>query len=83
MALNNMLEIMKKSFRFMMLATAAVVVFASCAKEIAAPEETSVARKTITVKTDIATKTTLDANHVNIVWVSEPFSPKISSWRYL
>ena len=51
-----------------MLATAAVVVFASCAKEIAAPEETSVARKTITVKTDIATKTTLDANHVNIVW---------------
>lgn len=51
-----------------MLAAATVAAFASCAKELDNPEETSGRMKTITVKTDITTKTTLDANHVNLVW---------------
>ena len=51
-----------------MLAAATVAAFASCAKELDNPEETSGRMKTITVKTDIATKTTLDANHANLVW---------------
>ena len=68
MDLNNLLEVMKKYFSYLMLATAAVVAFASCSKEIDTPEEPAVPMKTITVKTDIATKTTLDSNHENIVW---------------
>lgn len=51
-----------------MLAAATVAAFASCAKELDNPEETSGRMKTITVKTDIATKTTLDANHANLIW---------------
>lgn len=51
-----------------MLAAATVAAFASCAKELDNPEETSGRMKTITVKTDITTKTTLDANHANLVW---------------
>lgn len=51
-----------------MLAAAAVAAFASCAKELDNPEETTGKMKTITVQTDIVTKTTLDSNHANLIW---------------
>lgn len=51
-----------------MLTAIVAVAFVSCTKEIDHPEESSAPMKTIKVITDIATKTTLDANHQNIVW---------------
>ena len=53
----------------MLLATVAMA-FSSCSKEVDVQEENHVSgkMKTITVKTDIATRTTLDSGHQNIVW---------------
>ena len=61
---------MKKLFNYFVLATMAVATFASCSKEVNNPEslDNGIAMKTITVKTSIDTKTTLDSNHENIVW---------------
>ena len=61
---------MNKTFNFLVLATAVVAAFVSCSKEIDNPSavDNGIEMKTITVKTSIDTKTTLDANHENIVW---------------
>ena len=64
---------MKKFFGYFMLATVAVAAFISCAKNIEDqyPVENGIPMKTITVITDIQTKTTLDANHENIIWTAQ------------
>lgn len=73
MVWNKMRGIMKKIFNYFMLAAAAVVAFASCAKNVEEqfPVENGVRMKTITVMTDIQTKTTLDSDHENLVWTSQ------------
>ena len=61
--------IMKTFYRSMMLVAAAAMAFVSCQKEIENPEMNNAPKmKTIKVSTDIATRTTLDSNHENIVW---------------
>ena len=63
------IRIMRRYFSYLVLAAAAVAAFASCTKELDNPNEQPSGRmKTITVQTDIATKTTLDADHANLVW---------------
>ena len=54
----------------MMLLAAVAATFASCSKEIDNQDVAPLIgkMKTVTVKTDIETRTTLDANHENIVW---------------
>lgn len=60
---------MKAFYRTMMLVAAAAMAFVSCQKEIENPEiDNAPKMKTIKVSTDIATRTTLDSNHENIVW---------------
>ena len=61
---------MKKILNSLIILTAFAASFASCTKEINNQEDELVIgkTKTVTVKTDIATRTTLDANHQNIVW---------------
>lgn len=54
-----------------MLATVAAAALVSCSKEQNTPEESlTPAMKTITITTDVQTKTTLDAGHEKIVWSS-------------
>lgn len=62
---------MRKFFISFALIAAVAVSFVSCTKEIDHPEESSAPMKTIKVITDIATKTTLEANHENIVWSTD------------
>ena len=61
---------MKKIFNSLMILAAAAATFASCSKEVDTQENVTPGQKmkTITVKTDIETRTTLDANHENIIW---------------
>ena len=60
---------MKKIFNYVMLATVAAAALVSCTKEQTIPEEpTTPAMKTITITTDLQTKTTLDAAHENLGW---------------
>lgn len=60
-----------KKFYIIMLTAAAAVALVSCTKEQPAPEESlTPAMKTITITTDVRTKTTLDAGHDNLVWSS-------------
>lgn len=63
---------MKKIFTSLMVLATLAMVSVSCTKEINNQTEEQVAgkMKTVTVKTDIATRTTLDSNHENIVWSS-------------
>lgn len=52
-----------------MLATVAAAALVSCSKEQNTPEESlTPAMKTITITTDLQTKTTLDAAHENLGW---------------
>lgn len=64
---------MKKFFHSLMVLAAAATAFASCTKEVDTQENVTPGQKmkTITVKTDIGTRTTLDANHQKLVWSSE------------
>lgn len=61
---------MKKIYTSLMVLATMAMAFTSCNKEIDIQKEEPVTgkMKTITVKTDIETRTTLDANHENIVW---------------
>ena len=61
---------MKKFYSALMILAAVATTFASCTKEIDTKDNEPVAgkMKTVTVKTSIDTRTTLDANHENIVW---------------
>ncbi len=63
---------MKKIFTSLMVLATLAMVSVSCTKEINKQTEEQVVgkMKTVTVKTDIATRTTLDSNHENIVWSS-------------
>lgn len=68
---NKKAVIMKAFYRTMMLVAAAAMTFVSCQKEIENPEiDNAPKMKTIKVSTSIATRTTLDSNHENIVWSS-------------
>ena len=61
---------MKRILSTIALVAFVATAFVSCDKsEVEAPEM-GVKMKTITVKADISTKTTLDANHENIIWSS-------------
>ena len=53
-----------------MVLAAAAMAFASCTKEVDTQDNVTPGQKmkTITVKTDIGTRTTLDANHESIIW---------------
>ena len=61
---------MKKFYTSLMVLATAAMAFSSCSKEVDVQEDVQVSgkMKTITVKTDIATRTTLDSGHENIVW---------------
>ena len=60
---------MKKYFNYVLLATVAAAAFIACSKEQYVPEEsTTPAMKTITITTELLTKSTLDASHENLVW---------------
>lgn len=61
---------MKKTFNSLMVLAAVATTFFSCSKEVDTKVDETPAgeMKTVTVKTDIETRTTLDANHENIVW---------------
>lgn len=63
---------MKKFYSALMILAAVATTFASCTKEIDTQDKGSISgrMKTITVKTDIETRTTLDAEHENLVWSS-------------
>ncbi|MBQ3766047.1 MAG: hypothetical protein II874_04850 [Bacteroidales bacterium] len=63
---------MKKFYSTLMILAAVATTFASCTKEIDNQDNEPVAgkMKTITVKTNIETRTTLDADHANLVWSS-------------
>ena len=62
--------IMKKFFNSLMILAAVAATFASCSKEVDTQDNRPVAgkMKTVTVKTSIETRTSLDSNHENIVW---------------
>ena len=61
---------MKKFFHSLMVLAAAATAFASCTKEVDTPDNVTPGQKmkTITVKTDIGTRTTLDGNHDKLIW---------------
>ena len=60
---------MKAFYRTLLFIAASAMAFVSCQKEIENPEiDNAPKMKTIKVSTDIATRTTLDSNHENIVW---------------
>ena len=61
---------MKKLYSALMILAAVATTVASCTKEIDTRDNGSISgrMKTITVKTDIETRTTLDADHANLVW---------------
>ena len=62
---------MKAFYKSIMLIAAAAMTFVSCQKEIDNQEiDNGPKMKTIKVSTDIATRTTLDENHENLVWSS-------------
>ena len=63
---------MKKYFSLFALVAVAAMTLSSCSKEIAGEDvvDNGVKMKTITVKTSIDTKTSLDANHENIIWTA-------------
>lgn len=63
---------MKKILTGLMVLATLTATFSSCTKEkdVQRDEKVSGKMKTITVKTDIETRTTLDSNHENIVWSS-------------
>lgn len=62
---------MKAFYKSIMLIAAAAMTFVSCQKEIENQEiDNGPKMKTIKVSTDIATRTTLDSNHENLVWSS-------------
>lgn len=63
---------MKKFYTSLMVLATVAVAFSSCSKEVDVQEEVQVSgkMKTITVRTDIETRTTLDADHANLVWSS-------------
>lgn len=63
---------MKKFYSALMILAAVATTFASCTKEIDTQDNGSISgrMKTITVKTDIETRTTLDTDHANLVWSS-------------
>lgn len=64
---------MKKIYTSLMVLATLAMAFTSCNKEIDVQKDEQVAgkMKTITVKTDIETRTTLDDNHQNIVWTEK------------
>lgn len=61
---------MKKIYTSLMVLATVAMAFTSCNKEIDVQKDEPVAgkMKTITVKTEIETRTTLDADHANLVW---------------
>lgn len=62
---------MKAFYKSIMLIAAAAMTFVSCQKEIDNQEiDNGPKMKTIKVSTDIATRTTLNENHENLVWAS-------------
>ena len=63
---------MKKFYTSLMALATVAMAFSSCSKEVDVQEDVQVSgkMKTITVKTDIETRTTLDADHANLVWSS-------------
>ena len=63
---------MKQFFNSLMILAVAAATFVSCSKEVDTQESVPATRKmkTITVKTDLETRTTLDADHANLVWSS-------------
>ena len=63
---------MKKIYTSLMVLATVAMAFTSCNKEIDVQKDEPVSgkMKTITVKTDIETRTTLDADHANLVWSS-------------
>ena len=63
---------MKKFFTSLMVLATLATAFSSCTKEadVQKSDKVSGKMKTITVQTDIETRTTLDSNHENIVWSS-------------
>jgi len=63
---------MKKIYTTLMVLATLAMTLVSCTKEINNQTDEQVVgkMKTVTVKTDIATRTTLDSNHENIVWSS-------------
>lgn len=63
---------MKKFYTSLMVLATVAMAFSSCSKEVDVQEDVQVSgkMKTITVKTDIETRTTLDADHANLVWSS-------------
>lgn len=63
-----MVSLMKKHFAYVMLATVAAAASISCAKESTADNGNKTEMKTVTVYTSVQTKSTLDANHENLVW---------------
>ncbi len=63
---------MKKIFASLMVLATLATVFSSCSKEADVQKSDKVfgKMKTITVKTDIETRTTLDTDHTNLIWSS-------------
>ena len=63
---------MKKIFTSLMVLATLATAFSSCTKEkdIQKDDNVSGKMKTITVKTSIDTRTTLDTNHENIIWTA-------------
>lgn len=63
---------MKKIFTSLMVLATLATVFSSCSKEadVQKSDKVSGKMKTITVKTDIETRTTLDTDHTNLIWSS-------------
>ena len=63
---------MKKVITSLIVLATLAMAFSSCSKEVDVQEDVQVSgkMKTITVKTDIETRTTLDADHANLVWSS-------------
>lgn len=63
---------MKKFYSSLMVLAALAMAFSACNKEIDVQKDEPVSgkMKTITVKTSIDTRTTLDSDHVNLIWSS-------------
>lgn len=63
---------MKKFYTSLMVLATVAMAFSSCSKEVDVQEDVQVSgkMKTITVKTDIETRTTLDSEHENLIWSS-------------
>ena len=63
---------MKAFYRTLLFIAAAAMAFVSCEKEVENPEIENVPKmKTIQVSTGIATRTSLDKNHENIIWEAD------------